>query len=126
MILAPLFSFFESLIKPFRDYPAVTPPTTVQAFFTHFLRQVWPVFAVLLVVGLAFTLTEVMVFQYIARVIDILTHAEPERLWAKHGHEFITMLLVLGVLSPALLALHSLILQQAITSNLPTLIRWQS
>ncbi|WAC49546.1 ABC transporter ATP-binding protein [Asticcacaulis sp. SL142] len=126
MILAPVFTFFESLIKPFKDYQAATPPTTVRGFFTHFLRQVWPVFAVLLVVGLAFTLTEVMVFQYIARVIDILTHADPAQLWALHGREFIIMLLVLGVLSPALLGLHSLILQQAITSNFPTLIRWQS
>ncbi|WP_229807606.1 ABC transporter ATP-binding protein [Asticcacaulis endophyticus] len=126
MILAPVFTFFESLIKPFKDYQAATPPTTVRGFFTHFLRQVWPVFAVLLVVGLLFTLTEVMVFQYIARVIDILTHADPAQLWALHGREFIIMLLVLGVLSPALLGLHSLILQQAITSNFPTLIRWQS
>ncbi|RUU24119.1 ABC transporter ATP-binding protein, partial [Mesorhizobium sp. M6A.T.Ce.TU.016.01.1.1] len=47
-----LFRRFERMIDIFREAPAAEPPDQVLPFYLYYLRQVWPSFAVLLVVGL--------------------------------------------------------------------------
>ena len=47
-----LYRRFEQLIDIFREAPTAAPPSTVWAFYLYYLRQVWPMFAALLVVGL--------------------------------------------------------------------------
>ena len=125
-MLKALYSRFEGLIDPFRAYDDTVPPTDLFAFFWRFVRQVWPIFAALLVVGFFATLVEVLVFRYMAEIVDILTKTRPADLWRLHGGQFTTMLLVLGVGWPAIGFLHSLLLRQTVSNNLPTLVRWQS
>ncbi|WP_210212113.1 hypothetical protein, partial [Mesorhizobium sp. M6A.T.Ce.TU.016.01.1.1] len=50
--IAMLFRRFERMIDIFREAPAAEPPDQVLPFYLYYLRQVWPSFAVLLVVGL--------------------------------------------------------------------------
>ena len=125
-MLQALYSRFEGLIDPFRAYDDTMPPTGLVAFFWRFVRQVWPIFTALLVVGFFATLVEVLVFRYMADIVDILTKTRPLDLWRLHGRQFITMLLVLGLGWPAIGFLHSLLLRQTVTNNMPTLVRWQS
>jgi len=47
-----LYRRFEQLIDIFREAPSAAPPNTVTSFYLYYLRQVWPSFAALLVVGL--------------------------------------------------------------------------
>ena len=47
-----LYRRFEQLIDIFRDAPSAAPPDKVLPFYIYYLRQVWPCFAALLVVGL--------------------------------------------------------------------------
>ena len=121
-----LYGFFERLIDPFRPYDEAMPPKGLMAFFWRYIRQVWPYFAALLVAGLLATVTEIMVFRYIAQIVDILTHTAKAELWARHSRDFITMLVVLGVAWPLAGFIHSLLLRQTVTNNLPTLVRWQT
>ena len=121
-----LFDRFERWIDPFRAYDEAMPPVKLGAFFWAFLRQVWPVFAAVLTIGFLATVTEVMVFRYMSEIIDILTKTPPAQLWALHKQQFIVMLLVLGVAWPVIGVLHSLVLRQAVSSNFPTLVRWQT
>ncbi|ESQ80166.1 ABC transporter ATP-binding protein [Asticcacaulis sp. YBE204] len=121
-----LFRRFEALIDPFRSYNEGTPPDSLWRFYWRFIVQAWPVFIVLILAGFFATLTEVMVFRYIAEVIDILTTAKPADLWTRHGPDFVRMLLVLGLAWPLTIMFHSLILRQAVESNFSSLIRWQS
>ncbi len=125
-MLNALFGFFERLIDPFAPYDETMPPEKLAAFYWRYLRQVWPLFLAILIIGFLFTVTEVAVFRYIADIVDFLTHTTPAALWQAHGHDFIRMGLVLGLAWPLLGFLHSLFLRQAITSNFPNLIRWQS
>ena len=46
-----LYRRFERLIDIFREAPSEAPPSTVWPFYLYYLRQVWPSFAALLVVG---------------------------------------------------------------------------
>ena len=58
-----IFRRFESLIDPFKDAPDITPGRVLR-FYAYYLLQVWPIFAVLLVVGLAGALVEVALFSF--------------------------------------------------------------
>ena len=66
-----IFRRFESLIDPFKDAPDITPPGRVLRFYAYYLLQVWPIFAVLLVVGLAGALVEVALFSFLADIVDL-------------------------------------------------------
>ena len=125
-MLNALFGFFERMIDPFRPYDETVPPKGLIAFFWRYIRQVWPIFAALLVAGFLATVTEIMVFRYIAQIVDILTHTAPADLWTRHSRDFIVMLAVLGVAWPLIGFVHSLLLRQTVTNNLPTLVRWQT
>ena len=61
----PMFRFFETLIDPFRQHDEGMPPRTLAGFYWYYTRQVWPVLAALLVVGLFVSLIEVSIFRYI-------------------------------------------------------------
>ena len=62
-----MFRFFENLIDPFRPHDPSMPPPTLAGFYWHYTKQVWPVLAVLMVVGLVVSLIEVSIFRYAAR-----------------------------------------------------------
>ncbi|MFT3996685.1 MAG: ABC transporter ATP-binding protein [Asticcacaulis sp.] len=125
-MLSALFRPFERLIDPFRPYKDVTPPTKLLAYFGRYLAQVWPIMIGVLALGVLVTLTEVMIFRFLAEIVDILSSTKPEDLWAKHGTQFTHMLLLLGVGWPLVVLFQSLLLQQGVTTNFPALIRWQS
>ncbi|BCQ60184.1 hypothetical protein PBOI14_19340 [Pseudomonas sp. Boi14] len=66
-----LFRRFEQLIDIFRDAPSATPPNRVLPFYFHYIKQVWPSFVALLVVGLFVALIEVSLFSYLSTIIDL-------------------------------------------------------
>jgi ATP-binding cassette subfamily B multidrug efflux pump len=121
-----IYGRFERLIDPFRTYDETLPPTGLVAFVGRYVRQVWGVLLAVLVVGFFSTVAEVLVFRYIADIIDILTHTRPAELWQRHGRDFVVMMVVLGLVWPVLIFVHSLLLRQAVSNNLPTLVRWQT
>ncbi len=72
-----LYRRFEQLIDIFRDAPSAAPPDKVLPFYLYYLRQVWPCFAALLVVGLIGSLIEVALFSYLSRIIDLAQGTPP-------------------------------------------------
>ena len=46
-----LFSRFENLIDVFKPSPDVEPPAGMLRFYAHYLKQVWPLMAAVLVIG---------------------------------------------------------------------------
>ena len=72
-----LFRRFERMIDIFREAPGGEPPGKVFPFYLYYLRQVWPSFAVLLVVGLVASLIEVSLFSYLSQIIDLTKDTPP-------------------------------------------------
>lgn len=87
-----LFRRFESFIDPFRPAPDVTPPAGLLAFYWHFIRQVWPVFLALLVVGFFTTLIEVALFSYLGRVVDLAQQSSAEHFFSEHAGELLSLI----------------------------------
>lgn len=121
-----LYRRFEQLIDIFRDAPTAAPPSRVLPFYLYYLRQVWPSFAALLVVGLIGALIEVALFSYLSRIID-LTQGTPNVDFFKiHGTELIWMTVVALVLRPIFVGLHDLLVHQTISPGMTSMIRWQN
>ena len=121
-----LYRRFEKLIDPFRDAPEHMPPADVWRFYTYYLRQVWPVFSVLLVVGLIVALIEVALFSYLGRIVDLAQNTAPADFFRLHGNELAWMAAVALVLRPLFNALHDMLVHQSINPSMTNLIRWQN
>ncbi|WP_028240588.1 ABC transporter ATP-binding protein [Stutzerimonas azotifigens] len=121
-----LFRRFERLIDPFREGPAGMPPAGIIGFYLHYLRQVWPVMLGLLVIGFFVALIEVALFEFLGRLIDLAQTTPASEFFAEHRNALIWMAVVTLLLRPLAFALHDLLLHQALTPNLTSLIRWQN
>jgi ATP-binding cassette subfamily B multidrug efflux pump len=122
-----MFRRFEQMVDPFRAAPIEQPPERVLAFYWHFVRQIWLLFAGILVTGLLGTLCEVALFAFVGDIVDMVKEADnPAAFFSRHGGTLLWMALVAVVLRPALFALHILFVSQAVAPNFTSLIRWQT
>lgn len=106
-----LYRRFERLIDPFRSASERMPPSEVLRFYVYFLRQVWPVFLALLVVGLIVALIEVALFSYLGRIVDLAQSTPSAEFFRVHANELIWMAVVALVLRPLFNALHDMLVQ---------------
>lgn len=118
-----MFGAFEKLLHPYPDTAPTPPPKGLLPFLWHStcgLRP-WLLAMTLLTAGIgAF---EALLFSMLGRIVDWLAAVAPARLWAEQGG---TLMLLAAVLvgSTLLIALQSLIKQQALAGNFPMLLRW--
>ncbi|EZI35205.1 ABC transporter ATP-binding protein [Pantoea agglomerans] len=121
-----LYRRFERFINIFHDAPTDSPPSTVWSFYLYYLRQVWPSFAALLVVGLASALIEVSLFSYLSRIIDMVNHSTPATLFQDNWPILLWMGAVALILRPIFIALHDMLVHQSISPSMTSMIRWQN
>lgn len=120
-----LYRRFERFINIFQDAPTDSPPSTVWPFYLYYLRQVWPSFIALLVVGLAQALIEVALFSYLSRIIDLVNHSTPATLFSDNWPILLWMAVVALILRPIVIAVHDLLVHQSINPSMTSMIRWQ-
>jgi ATP-binding cassette subfamily B multidrug efflux pump len=121
-----LYRRFEQLIDIFREAPSEAPPGKVWPFYLYYLRQVWPSFVALLIVGLIASMIEVALFSYLSRIIDLAQGTPNANFFSEHSGELIWMLVVVLVLRPVFFGLHDLLVHQTISPGMTSLIRWQN
>ncbi|GGA15468.1 ABC transporter ATP-binding protein [Dyella caseinilytica] len=121
-----IFRWFESLIDAFKEPVDSMPPKSVWRFYVFYLRQVWPVFAAAIVVGLGVALVEVSLFGFIGRIVDMAKGEPGKSFFQVHGRELLWMGFVALVLRPLFIGVHDLLVNQAVVPNLTNRIRWQN
>ncbi|MGJ7516124.1 ABC transporter ATP-binding protein [Pseudomonas baetica] len=121
-----LYRRFEKLIDIFRDAPSAAPPNRVWPFYTYYLKQVWPSFAALLVVGLFAALVEVALFSYLSRIIDLAQGTPNTDFFKEHGLELTWMVVVALILRPVFVGLHDLLVHQTLSPSMTSMILWQN
>ncbi|MFK3724639.1 ABC transporter ATP-binding protein [Pseudomonas monteilii] len=124
--MTKLYRRFEQLIDIFREAPTEAPPGKVLPFYLYYLRQVWPSFVALLVVGLVASLIEVAMFSFLSRIIDLAQGTPDPGFFSAHAGELTWMLVVVLVLRPIFFGLHDLLVHQTINPGMTSLIRWQN
>ncbi|MHC5225396.1 ABC transporter ATP-binding protein [Ignatzschineria sp. LJL83] len=121
-----IVKLFESLINPFKDHPDTAPPTTLFAFYWHYVKQVKWVFAGLLVTGFFVSILEIALFSYIGKIIDMAEASDSaSQLWQNYQGQLIWMLVIIMLFRPITSLLHKLLINQALTTNFTSMIRWQ-
>ncbi|WP_296255756.1 MULTISPECIES: ABC transporter ATP-binding protein [unclassified Pseudomonas] len=121
-----LYRRFEKLIDIFREAPTAAPPNQVMSFYVYYLRQVWPSFLALLVVGLIGALIEVSLFSYLSRIIDLAQGTPNVNFFREHALELTWMVVVALILRPIFVGLHDLLVHQTISPGMTSMINWQN
>lgn len=122
-----MFTWFESRIRPFRAVPLIQPPTNWLKFYWFFVRQVWPIFAAIMVMGLIAGVIELSLFAFLGQLVDLARNAEtPANFFDQHGEMLLWMLAVAVLIRPIAFALHIMIVNQTVNANFTNLIRWQN
>ncbi len=122
-----LFDWFERRIPVFTRERPPRPPTTLWAFYWHFLLPVWPWFAMLMIAGLAGSLIELALYAFVGRVVDLMKEASsPQSFLHDHGRWLLFWAFVALVARPAISLAHDLLKQQTIAGPFTSRIRWQT
>ncbi|BFI96460.1 MAG: ABC transporter ATP-binding protein [Rhodanobacter sp.] len=121
-----IFRWFESLIDAFKEPVDTMPPKSVWRFYAFYLRQAWPVFAAVVVVGFLVAVIEVALFGFIGRIVDLAKGLPAADFFHLHGRELLGMALVALLARPVFNSLHDLLVNQAIVPSLTNRIRWQN
>ncbi len=119
-----MFRWFESLIPVFPPVDARMPPRNVAAFYLYYLRPVWPVLLATLVAGLLLALVEVAMFDFLGRIVDMVSEQPDARFFARHADTLLWMAAITLIARPVLVGLHNLLVNQAIVPGLSNRSRW--
>ncbi len=126
-MLRRFYSWFEARIDPFARPGIVRPPASLWAFYWHYVQPVWPAFAVLLVVGFLGSITEVMLFGFIGKLVDLLRAApDPAAFFADNSGILIAMAVLALVARPVIFLFHDLIKSQVVATTFTNRVRWQT
>jgi ATP-binding cassette subfamily B multidrug efflux pump len=121
-----MLSWFESLIDPYKDVPIVQPPGKLGAFYWHYLRHVWWVYALIMLFGLIGSLIEVSLFAFVGKIVDLAkAAATPSSFFEEHGRTLMWMAFVALVARPLAFGVHALLINQTANANVMNMVRWQ-
>ncbi len=119
-------NLFERIIHPFKQSPDIAPPKTLFAFYWFYLKQVKAPLIALFIVGFFTALLDIILFKYIGDIVDIIQAVQsPSELFAQHKSTFLWMLAVIVLIRPIVSLIHNIMMNQVITTNFTSLIRWQ-
>ncbi len=122
-----IFKWFETRIDPFTTEEPPRPPSTMWAFYWHFVKPVWPWFAVLMAVGLVGSLIELALYAFVGRIVDMMKDAKsPETFLSDNAWMLLFWGFVALILRPVISTAHDLLKQQTIAGAYTTRIRWET
>ena len=120
-----MYRWFETRIDAFPDAPPVRPPETLWAYYAHFIKPVWPAFALLLVAGFIGSLIEVSLLAFVGSLVDMMKAAQsPRHFFDEHGTILLWMAFVAVIARPLISTAHELIKNQIIAGPVTTRVRW--
>ncbi len=121
-----MFSFFEKLINPFPPEDPQQPPSTLWAFCRHYTQGMALPLIAMAVLTAVLAMFEVYLFGFMGQLVDWLIDKDPQTLWQEESTTlyFLAFMLLVGM--PLLVALHSLVIHQALMGNFPMSIRWMA
>lgn len=102
-----------------------TPPRGLLAFCLYYTRGVWPWLIAMSVFTALIAVMEVLLFGFLGNIVDWLSAETPQSFLHNQGTKFIFISLVILVLLPLIVLMHSLILHQTLLGNYPMRIRWR-
>jgi len=121
-----VFRFFENLVNPFPPEEPTRPPETLVGFCLHYCRSSWPYLIAVGVLSALIAIVEVSLFSFLGNIVDWLGETDRSVFMETHGTTLIWIGVVMLLILPFLLLLHTLFVHQTLLGNLPMVIRWQA
>jgi ATP-binding cassette subfamily B multidrug efflux pump len=122
-----MLRWLESQIDPFERNTIARPPEGLWRFYWHFVRPVWPVFSLVLLLDLLAALSEVALAKFVADLIDLLKGIPtPASLFTDHAGLLLWMAFVVLLARPAIFVAYELTKNQVLSPPFQTRVRWQT
>lgn len=121
-----MFGFFERLVAPFPPEAPRQPPENLRAFCLHYTRGVMPQLIIMACLSAAIAIMEVTLFGFLGQLVDWLSTKDPGSLWRDEGDTLIALAVLILLVLPGTVLLHSTVIHQALLGNYPMRIRWQA
>jgi ATP-binding cassette, subfamily B, multidrug efflux pump len=118
-----MFRFFEKLVSPYPEGTALPLPRGFFPFLWACARGARRYVASMTLLTAVIGAFEAMLFGWLGRVVDWLAKVPPSRLWAEQRTQLMLLAAVL-LGSTVLVALQSLLKQQALAGNFAMRLRW--
>ncbi len=119
-----MLNFFERLTQAFPAEEPTQPPKGLYAFCRHYSKGMVIPLLVMSVLTALLAALEVSLFGYMGQLVDWLVTKNPDTFWQEEQSTLISMGLMLVVVLPVLVFLHSAMIHQTILGNYPMSIRW--
>ena len=119
-----MFKFFENLLKPFPPAEPLRPPNTVYKFCRYYTRGSELYLLIMSILTACIAIMEISLFAFLGRLVDWFNEGEPATFLELHGDELTRWAVILLVLLPLAVIIHSLIIHQTLLGNFPMRIRW--
>ena len=119
-----MFKFFESLTNPLPSKEPDQPPVSLLAFCLHYTRGFYVPLIIMSLLTSIVAILEVSLFGFMGQLVDWLSTKNPKTFLDEESDTLIIMSLVVLVVIPTLIVLHSTLVHQTLLGNYPMAIRW--
>lgn len=121
-----MFSFFERLVQAFPQESPQQPPANLLGFCWYYSKGMKGALLSLSCLSAVVAILEVSLFGYLGELVDWFSTRNPETFLVEEKASLLWMSLVVLVLLPGAIVLHSLVNHQTLLGNFPMRIRWQA
>lgn len=119
-----MYKLFEKLASAFPHHEPEQPPDNLFAFLRHYTKGFELPLIAMAILSALIAIVEVSLFGFMGQLVDWLASHNPDTFWAEEGGKLMAMGLVIVIIVPLLITLHSLIVHQTLLGNYPMSIRW--
>ncbi|RDE24150.1 ABC transporter ATP-binding protein [Motiliproteus coralliicola] len=119
-----MLAFFERLTQPFPPEEPGQPPRGIYAFCRHYTRGMERSLLWMTLLTSILAILEVLLFGFMGQLVDWLGERDPQTLFEQEGLKLLGMALLVLLIIPLLVFLHSAIVHQALLGNYPMAVRW--
>ena len=119
-----MFSWFEQRLDAFPKGEPKRPPQGLFAFCLYYTKGVWKWLIVMAIFTSLLALIEVSLFGFLGTVVDWLNSNSRETFFQSQGIKLGLVGILVLVVLPLIVALHSLVMHQTLLGNYPMRIRW--
>ncbi|MFD2177527.1 ABC transporter ATP-binding protein [Veronia pacifica] len=119
-----LYKLFERFTLAFPSETPEQPPNGLLAFCRHYTRGFEIPLLAMSVLTALIAIVEVSLFGFMGQLVDWLVSHDPETFLQEEGWTLVGISLLILIVMPVLIAVHSLILHQTLLGNYPMSIRW--
>ena len=119
-----MYKKFEKITSAFPKQEPEQPPNSLFAFCRYYTKGYERPLLVMAMLSGLIAMIEVSLFGFMGQLVDWLSTHDPDTLLAEEGATLFGMAILVLVVMPALVLLHSLIVHQTLLGNYPMSIRW--